>query len=249
MVDTPYRTEFYEFQTQGSSRSAHALIAVLGKYYRPASVIDLGCGRGTWLQAALELGAIRAVGLDGSWVANTLVDPRIEFRAADLALPLQISERFELAISLEVAEHLPESRAQGFIETLCGCADVVIFGAATKLQGGTHHVNEQWQSYWADKFEQLGFVCVDLFRQSLWGNDAVDWWYQQNAFLYVRAETHPELAALREHFPPRMINVVHPENFTPKVSGYHTALQSPDARFCLRIFRQYIANKLRFRYL
>jgi SAM-dependent methyltransferase len=245
MVTVPYQDDFYEFQAEGSVRSAEAMLDVLWNHFRPASVIDVGCGRGTWLHAALERGATRAVGLDGEWVSDKLIDPRIEFQATNLAEPFAIPERFDLAMSLEVAEHLPESRAQGFIQALCASADVVIFGAATKLQGGTGHQNEQWQSFWVMQFEQSGLVCVDLFRQSVWGNAAVEWWYQQNAFLFVRAEVHPELAQLRERFPPRMLDVVHPGNFTPKVSGYHRIVDEPDLGFCLSILRRYVVNKIR----
>ena len=177
-------------------------------------------------------------------VENQKLDPRIEFRAVDLASPIKVDERFDLAISLEVAEHLPATRADSFVELLCHCADVVIFGAATKLQGGTNHINEQWQSYWVERFEGHGYTCIDLFRQSSWGSNEVDWWYQQNAFLFVNKDAELSLLKLTQHFPPTMTDIVHPNNFLPKVSGYHQAMTSPDLKLCARLFSRYIAIKL-----
>lgn len=247
MVETSYDRAFYDFRAEGSLRSANVLLSLLAKHYRADSVIDVGCGRGTWLSAALQLGVNRAVGLDGAWVENQILDPRIEFRAVDLTdltSQIEVDEHFDLAISLEVAEHLPETRADAFVEFLCHRADVVIFGAATKLQGSTNHINEQWQSYWVARFEDKGYVCIYLFRQSSWGNNEVAWWYQQNAFLFVKKDAELSLLKLSQQFPPTMLDVVHPENFLPKVSGYHRAMTSPDLKLCARLFNRYIAIKL-----
>jgi hypothetical protein len=51
-------------------------------------------------------------------------------------------KRFDLAISLEVAEHLPEGSAGALVSTLIEAAPVVVFSAAIKGQSGTNHINE-----------------------------------------------------------------------------------------------------------
>lgn len=60
--------------------------------------------------------------------------PKGCFRAADLSQPFQLAEFFDLAICLEVAEHLPKQSAPGFIQSLVRLAPVVLFSAAIQLQ-------------------------------------------------------------------------------------------------------------------
>ena len=90
-----------------------------------------------------------------------------------------------MAISLEVAEHLPETAAAGFVASLCRHADVVLFSAAIPAQGGDNHINEQWQSYWAKLFAQEGFEVFDLVRPRFWSEGRIPFWYRQNMLLYV----------------------------------------------------------------
>ena len=133
-----------------------------------------------------------------------MVDQVIEFTGMDLNSPARVSaDRFDLAMSLEVAEHLYPSAAKAFIGFLADLSDAVLFGAAYPGQGGGNRINEQKPSYWANLFGELGYLPFDLFRPVVWGSPEVEFWYQQNTFLYVRtgskvakllAETGPEAA-------------------------------------------------------
>jgi hypothetical protein len=53
------------------------------------------------------------------------------------------------------------------------------------MQGGTHHVNEQWPAYWQDLFERQGYRMLDLIRREIWTNPEIQFWYRQNIFLFV----------------------------------------------------------------
>lgn len=186
---SPYDEAFYQEQMGGSYQAAQKYVRLLARHMAPQSVVDLGCGRGTWLRAFAEAGAQRLVGIDGPWNRReNMVDERIDLYQMDLAQPVRLpnEERFDLAISLEVAEHLPPAAARTFVSSLTGFADLVIFGAAYTRQGGTDHFNEQPNSYWAAYFEAEGYVPFDLFRPAVWGDPEVPFWYQQNAFLYAR---------------------------------------------------------------
>ena len=210
-----YDARFYEGQRDGSYRSAQVLLARLAEVWTPGSVVDLGCGQGTWLRAWLELGVGQAVGLDGPWVdPAAMVDPRIAFMPADLARPVELGKRFDLAMSVEVAEHLPWGAADTFALSLVGLADAVLFGAAYRGQPGDHHVNTRPHSEWCAQFLSAGFEVYDLFRPAFWGDERVEPWYQQNTFLYVRPG-HPLAAALAAagHRPMgnwRFVDAVHP---------------------------------------
>ncbi|MCY4262184.1 MAG: hypothetical protein OXC97_02545 [Candidatus Dadabacteria bacterium] len=160
------------------------LSVVLPKLPPVRSVIDVGCGLGTWLASLIELEnrQIDILGIDGPWIdPDLLVIPEDSFLAADLSLEIpRIERRYDLAISLEVAEHLLPEKSKEFISFLVGLSDFVLFSAAIPFQGGTNHFNEQWQSYWADLFEQEGYVPVDFIRPALWKDEKISFHYRQN---------------------------------------------------------------------
>lgn len=195
-----YTTSFYDAQRAGSSSSARAMLEhvfdLLGR--PPASVVDVGCGVGTWLKAALDLGATRVQGFDGDWVSEAELEiPADCFTSCDLAaiiaggrsLVHETSDRFDLVLSLEVAEHLPATAGPSFVATLCSLGDVVLFSAAMPHQGGVNHINEAWSGYWNALFREHGFECFDALRSAFWLRPDVEWWYAQNALIFARGQT------------------------------------------------------------
>jgi hypothetical protein len=190
-MSTPYDSQFYHSYIGESESSAACVVPKLMNLFHPKSVIDVGCGVGTWLRVFRDQGVERLRGLDGSYVKET--DFRIDwssFCSADLERPERPKdESFDLATCLEVAEHVSPERADVFVEFLVGCADVIAFSAAIPNQGGTDHRNEQWQSFWAAKFMKHGFLASDLLRRQVWGASQCAYYYQQNLVLYVRASS------------------------------------------------------------
>src|SRR5688572_28225284 len=111
-------------------------------------VVDVGCGTGTWLKVWLEHGASNITGMDGDYVnPSTLEMPEWTLQAAELNGPLQANSQWDLAMCLEVGEHLRPESAPGLVGFLTGLAPVVLFSAAIPGQGGVDHVNEQWPHY------------------------------------------------------------------------------------------------------
>ena len=180
-----YDQHYYSYQSGGVG-SAKVVLNLLYELYHPLSVIDFGCGVGAWLTVAESLGSQKLIGLDGSWVnKENLLSKNIDFTTVDFEGEIEIVEKYDLCISLEVAEHISEIKAKDFIDTLCKASNVVLFSAAIKHQGGTNHINEQWQSYWIKLFESNGYECFDIFREAIWQNEAVNSCYRQNIFLFV----------------------------------------------------------------
>lgn len=236
-----YSDAFYAGQMARSQQSARIVMSLLFRYFSPASVLDLGCGRGGWLAAASACGASVLEGRDGPWVdPNALLSRDIVFRPCDMEASILIEDRFDLAMSLEVAEHLPAARAASFVDALCRASDVVLFGAAIPGQGGTGHVNEQWQSYWITLFAERGYECFDLVRARLWHVEEVAWWYRQNTFLFVKRDA-PEhtidRGGLRRDCSAPM-DVMHP-------GLMRDATERPSRQFIQAIVRNYLRNKWR----
>jgi len=184
-----YDAKFYETQHEGSLCSAKEFFNILKKYFSPNSVVDFGCGVGAWLSVMEKFGAGVLVGRDGNWVDQSkLLSKNIEFKATDFETEIEFVGKFDLAISVEVAEHFYEHHADNFVKSMSTHSDNIIFGAARPNQGGSHHVNLQPQSYWIKKFEALGYSCFDIFRPSLWSNSEVEYWYAQNTFFFSKSE-------------------------------------------------------------
>ncbi|MHB8643444.1 MAG: class I SAM-dependent methyltransferase [Gaiellaceae bacterium] len=215
MRSSRYTIAFYRGVAEAARNSAREVVPILMELVGPTSVIDVGAGSGAWLAAFEQCGAQDVVGIDIDRVpGDELEIPADRFLVRDLTLPLRLDRLFDLALSLEVGEHLPDSAAAGFISSLVALAPVVAFSAAIPAQGGTHHVNEQWPEYWAAHFENHGYVAVDCLRKRIWRNPAVAFWYAQNMLVYVdesKLSRYPSLAAEREaQGRDRPLSLVHP---------------------------------------
>ena len=205
-----YTESFYSNLSEGSGPSASVIVPLLLDVLPVSSVLDVGCGVGNWLSSFVAAGVDDVLGVDSDNVPEHLLRiPAEKVRRADLARPFDLGRTFDLAISVEVAEHLPEASADGFVASIATHADLVLFSAAVPGQGGTGHVNERWPSYWAKRFEGHGFVTLDPLRPLIWDRDDVMFWYAQNCLLYARGAALEKLGDVTG-WAPRLLDVVHP---------------------------------------
>jgi len=212
----PYSSDYYRAQRDGARRSARAIVPLVLELVEPRSVLDVGCGAGAWLSVFRDLGIADIFGVDGGEVDELLEIPPERFRAVDLRRPLQLDRRFDLAVSLEVAEHLPPEYADVLVDSLTALGDVVLFSAAIPGQGGTEHLNEQWPDHWAGLFGARGYLPVDCLRRKVWNDDEVEWWYAQNILLFApgaQLERRPALRREYEFAGTRQLSIVHPHRY------------------------------------
>jgi cyclopropane fatty-acyl-phospholipid synthase-like methyltransferase len=212
-----YNAEFYNNQQDGSYKSAKIILPLLLKILPPVnSAVDFGCGTGTWLAVLKELGINEIKGYDGKWVEkNTLRIPSDCLTSTELDKEIILEKRYDLAVSVEVAEHLPVKSAKTFIKTLTEASDIVLFSAAIPYQGGTNHINEQWQEYWYNIFEGFGYAGTDCLRRMIWDNSEIKFWYRQNIILYIRKDIAGRINVHNEYG--KMINIVHPEMYMTRI--------------------------------
>jgi hypothetical protein len=241
-----YSRKFFENIRGGSSASAEAAVPIILEIHPARSVVDVGCGIGTWLKSFMDLGVQRAVGLDGDYVdRGQLLIPPSCFVDCNLDAPIDIAElnrkvgnpeRFDLAISLEVGEHLPVARAASLVSDLCSLSDVVLFGAAIPFQGWQRaHVNEQWQSYWAKRFAENGYDAFDALRPRTWSLPEISYFYKQNSIFYVKRETDAHKAFMARYVRPTvaMFDIVHPEHYRTGVA------RRKNGNFLQRLFNDF----------
>jgi len=190
-------TEFHPKISRNSLSSAAVVIPLLLDLADIRSVIDFGCKHGEWLHVFAQHGMPRRFGVDRRDEASLLLIDTTEFEAADLARPFRLNGPFDLAVCIEVAEHLPKSAATTLVTTLTSAAPLVLFSAAVPMQGGHGHLNEQPRAYWDDMFRTHAFRRLDCLRPLMWRDPRVAWWYRQNLFLYATDQAicaNPRLA-------------------------------------------------------
>jgi SAM-dependent methyltransferase len=187
-----YDPAFYQAHEEGDW---HGLARLILAYTGARRIVDVGCGDGSLLAALLRADpGLELLGLEGSrhGVARTRARG-VAAEHCDLAVRGAGVDRVvdfapDLAISLEVAEHLPPWRAADLV-ALLSRAPWVVFSAARPNQGGVLHLNERPAGYWIRRFERSG-MRLDPRDQAFRGEVselALAPWYRENVHLLARA--------------------------------------------------------------
>lgn len=197
--------------------SPKEIVPEIIKLLNPKSVIDIGCGIGTFIHCFKEEGVKDVLGIDGPWANKELVNKFLseeEFLIKNLEEKLILNKKFDLVMSLEVAEHLSEESSDIFVENLISCGNIILFSAAIPLQGGQNHINEQWLDYWQEKFLKHGYYLQDVIRPIFWNNAKVFWWYKQNMVLFTPKDY--VIQSIKEQNV--LKNVIHPDLYIERIS-------------------------------
>ena len=217
-----YDADFFRAMGDGPDENSKQVLCTAFTFLKPNSVIDIGCGTGKWVATAVMLGAREGFGVDGAYVPceRRLIAPD-RFIERDLEnTPLALGRKFDMAICLEVVEHLSRRRSESFVAELCNLSDLILFSAAVPFQGGTNHVNEQWLEYWAILFRREQFVPVDVIRDQIWLNAEIEWYYRQNVIFFCRetaaASLFPRSGIVRDG----LLTRLHPEMFLGSVAKF-----------------------------
>jgi len=197
-----YTNKFFEGHENGALSSAKKVVPFINEVIKPRSVIDVGCGVGNWLKVWKEdIKVDRIQGIEGPYLSPHLLQIPLEnVIFQDLKQDFRITDKFDLAMSLEVAEHLPKESAEHFVRSLTGLSDIIVFSAAIIGQEGTYHLNEQPPEYWSELFAKFGFVTIDYIREKIWNDPEIEWWYQQNILFYVREQSVENYPGLIESY-------------------------------------------------
>lgn len=145
------------------------------------NIIDVGCGPGIYVKALQEAG-INAEGVD--------IDPASPCTKIDIfseEFRVNFFGKYDLALCLEVAEHLPERWADSLVDVLTNLAPMVLFSAAIPGQGGHGHINCQYKSYWLNKFGEKNYVvdtdATEKLLNFMRGGQHMGW-FIQNAVVF-----------------------------------------------------------------
>jgi len=217
-----YRQEFFKNRHERTKHAANKILPIFVETLPQLnSAVDFGCGVGTWVSTLKDYGANDVLGLEGPWLDEKLlqIEPD-EFRSANFEEVVSLDKKYDLAMTLEVAEHLSPEAASTFVKSLVSASDFILFSAEIPLQGGVRHLNEQWPDYWAGLFREQGYVVVDCVRQKIWNETSIPVWYRQNILMFVKEDQVSRLKMDRSdpvnHS--MALSVVHPELYLGKMN-------------------------------
>ena len=194
-----YDEAFWDFHAAGDWKGLGVLIL---KYCPVRSIVDVGCGQGVILEGFCQVDpSLRLCGYDGSSTARGRAQARgLTVKPLDIvALSSMQADRlacdvsgYDLAICLEVAEHIPFWHNGKLLTILTG-APRLVFSAAHPNQGGRLHVNEQPLQYWVDRLADRGFrlspfdAALRTELQAL----ALPSWYKDNIHAFEKVSGTP----------------------------------------------------------
>ena len=164
---------------------------VLHDYFKPKSVIDVGCANGLHLKAFKELGVERLFGIEGTSAWAPYIEKYFgdQYIIADLRKPLpSIGSKFDLVISFEVLEHLEKEFAKQAVQNICSLGDTLVI-TANPTHGGFYHLNPKPKKYWIKLFEDEGFeFCEDDVEQlqSVYQKGRCSQWFKTGLMVFKR---------------------------------------------------------------
>lgn len=205
-----YDNFFFNANCGPAKKAAECIMPLIIEKLKPCSIVDIGCARGVFLAEVKKYG-INVLGIDGDYVdRDKLWIEQSEFIAHDVGEKISLSQKYDIAMSFEVAEHIEATKAEQFVDNLVNLSDVIVFSAAIPMQGGEYHVNEQWQSYWQEKFKRRGYRASLCLRNFFWNECKIESFRRQNILLFIKEEFFEEIEAKFGKDIPQDINVVHP---------------------------------------
>lgn len=156
--------------------------------YNPKSVIDFGCGIGSYLESAYNKNLkIKGYEISKEAIKYTPLEIREFIKYRDCTKPIK-TDLFDCVICTETAEHIEPKGTDQFLKNLFNaCGDTLIFTAAPPDQGGLGHINCQPKEYWMEKISELGLIYnegITEFVKENWKRLGCPFYIENNLLIF-----------------------------------------------------------------
>lgn len=184
-----YNRSFFDKNLEWNIPIAADVVNILMRFFNPKSVVDVGCGNAEFLSQFQKKG-VEIYGYEGSQYAidSALVDKRF-IQQFDLRELIPVRRKYDLALCLEVAEHIENKFSNRLVENLTSLSDTVVFTAAPPGQGGHFHINEQPKEFWINLFKKNGYrydSSLSFQIQAEFKEKKVINWYSDNLTVFKK---------------------------------------------------------------
>jgi len=158
-----YDDDFFAWHKKNAEGYSLITGAKLFKHYKPESVVDFGCGIGSYLQAAMGAGVKKIKGYEiggehSRKYVNKDIQKFIEFNT-DITRMINSGEKYDISICIEVAEHIEPSGSAQLVNNIAAHTNkFCVWTAAPKGQDGCGHINGNTKNYWLDLFKENGMA-------------------------------------------------------------------------------------------
>jgi SAM-dependent methyltransferase len=195
-LETPekmYDPKYYERHFNEYREWEIRLAKFFSDRYKINSVIDIGCGVGSYLEGHVRSGVTKVRGLEYNYKSAVgyfpdILKPHISY--ADATKPLDINDKFDCAWSVEVAEHIMPSGTEQFIDNLTSLTEnYILLTAAPPGQSGTGHIKLREKQFWIDAIKAKGFDYLEdevKVLQEEWKKLGAEWYITKNVMLFKK---------------------------------------------------------------
>ncbi len=195
--DEIYDHRYYiEHEEPSMAQSAEVIAESIISDFSPYSVVDVGCGTGVLLLTLKKRGVPNCQGIEYSDAALEICRQRgLDVIKFDLESGSEPGLKADIVVSTEVAEHLPGSCSDRYVDILCGIANTIILTASPAGSGGTDHVNEQPNEYWIEKFVSRNYEYrreQSMEWREHWKNSDVTVCYITSLMIFKRGHNKSE---------------------------------------------------------
>lgn len=164
-----YNDRYFEWHLKNAREYSIKTMDWFIQYYKIKSLVDFGCGIGSYLESALKNNLEKIKGYDIGSVAKKYtpneVQQFIEYKDCTKRM---MCDKYDCVISFETAEHIEPKGTDKFILNIINSVNdngVILFSAAPPEQNGSGHINCHPKEYWIKKFEEIGFVIDSKMRE------------------------------------------------------------------------------------
>jgi len=184
-----YDDEFFQWHVTHARKYSMRTMDWYIQKYRPDSVVDFGCGIGSYLESAYDYDIkIKGyeISLDAFRYTPEFIRPYIEYRDCTEVINCGI---FDTVISFETAEHIePEGTNQFILNLVNATGKTLLFTAAPPGQEGTGHINCRTRDFWMMELSDL-LIYNDILTGEIseaWEKLGAPWYIVKNLMVFSR---------------------------------------------------------------